>query len=241
MSKGGKLKPNTSLELYFVNKRNVCAPRPLDVSSARKHACFARESEASFSRSKIYDLDRSIPPQQMFDLRLGFRLSWSLLDSYNLCIAFGYYSIDINIAIYFNLAFTMYMIQINKYVIATYATICNFLKPTNQYSKYSKKKVGLDGPNRSPNVFKFPSEATWILGHSAKLLSGFQTFNNLVIDIHKLTSRLLGLLFDPRTSLWSRINFVQILGKVPKINWVLTTLNIVFSVIWYSMSPWKLL
>ena len=31
MSKGGKLKPNTSLELYFVNKRNVCAPRPLDV------------------------------------------------------------------------------------------------------------------------------------------------------------------------------------------------------------------
>ena len=140
MSKGGKLKPNTSLELYFVNKRNVCAPRPLDVSSARKHACFARESEASFSRSKIYDLDRSIPPQQMFDLRLGFRLSWSLLDSYNLCIAFGYYSIDINIAIYFNLAFTMYMIQINKYVIATYATICNFLKPTNQYSKYSKKK-----------------------------------------------------------------------------------------------------
>ena len=140
---GGKLKPNITLELNFVSLRNVCAPRPLDVPFARKHACFARELEASSSRSKISKLECSIPPQQMFDLRLGFRLSWPLLDSNNLCTAFGYYSIDINIAIYFNLAFTIYIIQINMFVLATYATICNFLKPTNQYSKYSKKRLVL--------------------------------------------------------------------------------------------------
>ena len=65
MSKGGKLKPNTTLELYFVSLRSVCDPRPLDVPFARKDAWYAHESEASSSRSTIDDLECSIPHEQM--------------------------------------------------------------------------------------------------------------------------------------------------------------------------------
>lgn len=62
MSKGGELKRNVDLKLYFVSSRNVCDPRPLDVPFACKHASFAHESKASSSKSKISDLECSPPP-----------------------------------------------------------------------------------------------------------------------------------------------------------------------------------
>ena len=42
------------------------------------------------------------------NVRFGFRRSYPFLDSNNLCVDSSYYLFIINIAIYFNLAFTVY-------------------------------------------------------------------------------------------------------------------------------------
>lgn len=62
MSKGGKLKRNNVLKLYFVSSRNACDSRLLNVLFARKCARFTCESKTSSYGSKIYDLECSTPP-----------------------------------------------------------------------------------------------------------------------------------------------------------------------------------
>ena len=72
MSKGGKLKSNTVLELCSVSAKNASDPWLLDVPSAHKHACFACESKASSSKNKIYDLECSTPPHANVVVKLIF-------------------------------------------------------------------------------------------------------------------------------------------------------------------------
>jgi hypothetical protein len=94
-------------------------------------------------------------PMFWANLRFGFRPSWPFLDSESkrVCIASAYYFlllwtlpyILILLSLLIANAWKHYIMfinlcYINMFVIATYAIICNYLKPTNQHSKYSKKE-----------------------------------------------------------------------------------------------------
>ena len=65
ISKGGKLKRNNVLEIYFISSRNACDSWPSDVPSACKCAHFAHELEHHLIGERKFDLQCSTFPKQI--------------------------------------------------------------------------------------------------------------------------------------------------------------------------------